>query len=98
MSLLFSVLRAHLLTLIAPLSLAVACAQELREPLSWGVESSSTATRQSALTSQYHQELKRWTRRGEVFERFEGRLFIEATCLSPGFEMWRAAWQKIGNG
>jgi len=87
-----SALRAPVLTLIAALSLAVGCAQELREPLSWRGESPPKAAQQSALSPQYQQELKRWTRRGEAFERFEGRLFVEATCLSPRFEMWRAAW------
>ena len=39
----------------------------------------------------YYRALSEWTRHGEVYEHFEGRLFVRATLLSPSY---RLAWVK----
>ena len=39
----------------------------------------------STQTLSYDQSLAAWTRRGECYENFEGRLFITATLFSPPF-------------
>jgi hypothetical protein len=45
------------------------------------------------LPGQYHHyqhALDTWTRKQEVFENFEGRLFVQATCISPSFAIAQA--------
>ncbi|MEE2645570.1 MAG: hypothetical protein VYD19_11610 [Myxococcota bacterium] len=39
----------------------------------------------SEQTQEYEESLAAWTRRGERYENFEGRLFVTATLFSPAF-------------
>jgi len=45
--------------------------------------------------------LDAWTRRGEAYEAFEGRLFVTATCLSPAASaalLWERAHREGWSG
>lgn|GEM_PF-2351371 len=74
----------------------VGCAPATTTALQWDRADHKTLTeRPSALESGYQTAVEQWTRRGERFERFEGKLFVQATCLSPAFESWRGAWHGV---
>lgn len=82
-------LLVHLTLIVAPL---IACAPTLVPRLSWEpAEDLSDHLKGHSLEAPYQEALNQWTRRGELFERLEGELFVSATCLSPSFEMLRAS-------
>lgn len=71
-----------------------ACGSHATQKLQWDVPPSETIDVQS-LEDRYPHVVSQWTQRGEIFEHLEGQLFVEATCLSPTFEHWRAHWHNL---
>ena len=89
-----ALLASRLLCLLS-LSLS-ACAPTVVGPLTWRAPSelpSLSALSVRELEQRYHERLSAWTRTGERFESFEGRLFVTATCLSPQLESVRATYE-----
>ena len=89
-----TVLKELLWTLI--ICVTVGCAGAQSTALQWErAEDQTLPERSLTLEAGYHQAVEQWTRKGEDFEQLEGKLFVQATCLSPSFEAWRGAWHGV---
>ena len=72
--------RAFLSVLSISLTLATACGTPPRiDPVP------QVRNGDAALQTQYEAALERWTRRAELYDRLDARLFIAGTLLSPTF-------------